>query len=480
MRLGAAAANGLDVYQTLVSRAQELARVGLALFGMARSLEQGQSKPAAEALDGILAQLLRVALDFLARTFGLDKLPKLLRLGLQALRRPVEKGVNWVLEKIIQLARKAWQAVKKGGAAAAQAGRQAVGAVKGFFGVRTEFDAGPEHHSLYFQKRNGSTVLIMESTPTEVNEFLVNLENHYPVGTSKRQEIQAVKDYLVTYQPTYQQLGSGTLSEAQRQLYYRLLLKKNVKLSGMLSKLLGKDEHATLDDMNKPKNLIHDENRYKLEGTTGIFANSLQTAGDELVFDHQPQAEVLRIAARLTVPSTASRPRQLLFDPAQGYTAMAERVSDEEVTKGYAILLSTPRHTQGRTFFGKGRSNALRFRKLTDAIIADPNTSDQQKRNAVGELLKAELKADAQVMIDLMQENLSKDEFDDFKLWGDIEGGWKLNKKSPAAPGVRDKFPSGKPADDPYRKEIKRRIARRIIQGEQELLAQPMDKLKSK
>ncbi len=58
------------------------------------------------------------------------------------------------------------------------------------------------------------------------------------------------------------------------------------------------------------------------------------------------------------------------------------------------------------------------------------------------ELLKAELKADAQVMIDLMQENLSKDEFDDFKLWGDIEGGWKLNKKSPVAPGVRDKLAS--------------------------------------
>jgi len=336
-----------------VARARELAQVGHTLFALAGSLAQGAVAPAAQALEAVLARLLPVALDFLARTFGLDKLPKLLRLGLQALRRPIDKGIDWVLGKIVRLAKNAGKAGKKGGAAAAQAGQQAVGTVKGFFGVRTEFAAGPEHHSLYFAQRNGSTVLIMESTPTEVNEFLVNLENHYPVGTSKRQEVQAIKDYLVTYQPTYQQLGSGTLSEAQRQLYYRLLLKKNVKLSGMLSKLLGKDEHATLDDMNKPKNLIHDENRYKLEGTTGIFANSLQTAGDELVFDHQPQAEVLRIAARLTVPSTASRPRQLLFDPAQGYTAMAERVSDEEVTKGYAILLSTPDIRRDAHFLGK-------------------------------------------------------------------------------------------------------------------------------
>jgi hypothetical protein len=161
-----------------VSRAQELARVGLALFGMARTLEQGQSKPAAEALDGILAQLLRVALDFLARTFGLDKLPKLLRVGLQALRRPVEKGVNGVLDKIIRLAQKAWQGVKKGRAAAAQAGKQAVGAVKGWLGIHETFPtADGATHELYFRAASGGTELVRASTtPKEIDRYLDEVE----------------------------------------------------------------------------------------------------------------------------------------------------------------------------------------------------------------------------------------------------------------------------------------------------------------
>jgi hypothetical protein len=165
--------------------------VGLALFGMARTLEQGQSKPAAEALDGILTQLLRGALDFLARTFGLDKLPKLLRVGLQALRRPVEKGVNWVLDKIIKLAQKAWQAVKKGGAALAQAGQQAVGAVKGWLGIHEEFrTVNGETHELYF--RNGE--LVRASTaPQEITKFLNGLLAKAQADGDTKQEGKIIK-----------------------------------------------------------------------------------------------------------------------------------------------------------------------------------------------------------------------------------------------------------------------------------------------
>ncbi|HET9505731.1 MAG TPA: hypothetical protein VFO93_19455 [Hymenobacter sp.] len=81
--------SGYDAYETLVARARELAQVGRTLFALAGRLAQGAVAPAAQALEAVLARLLPVALDFLARTFGLDKLPRLLRLGLEALRRPV-------------------------------------------------------------------------------------------------------------------------------------------------------------------------------------------------------------------------------------------------------------------------------------------------------------------------------------------------------------------------------------------------------
>ncbi len=58
--------------------ASSRAQVGRTLFALAGSLAQGAVAPAAQALEAVLARLLPVALDLLARTFGLDKLPKLL------------------------------------------------------------------------------------------------------------------------------------------------------------------------------------------------------------------------------------------------------------------------------------------------------------------------------------------------------------------------------------------------------------------
>jgi hypothetical protein len=189
--------------------------VGLALFGMARTLEQGQSKPAAEALDGLLTQLLRVALDFLARTFGLDKLPKLLRVGLQALRRPVEKGVNGVLDKIIKLARKAWQGVKKGGVAVARAGKQAVGTVKDWLGFRAEFTLPDgEKHTLFFRE-DGQ--LMLASDPMPYLRFLLQFEQQHTVapGQQVRQQsdVRQVAVSIQTLRAERQKLESQQQAE---------------------------------------------------------------------------------------------------------------------------------------------------------------------------------------------------------------------------------------------------------------------------
>jgi hypothetical protein len=453
-----------------VSRAQELARVGLALFGMARTLEQGQSKPAAEALDGILTQLLRVALDFWPALSGSDKLPQLLRVGLQALRRPVEKGVNGVLDNIIKLAQKAWQAVKKGGAAVAQAGQQAVGAVKGFFGVRTEFDAGPEHHSLYFAQRNGSTVLIMESTPTEIGEFLDHLELHYPKAAAKTAEIAVIRAHLGTYMPIYQQLADPGLSAARQQVHHRQLLRKNVMLAEMLKKILNEREYSATVN-GKSKSLASDENRYKLEGMTGKFASQLDVTGDDFTFDHQPQYKSLENASKLRVAPGSSR---RLFDPAAGFKALAERADGRNPS--YAINLSAIRHGAGRTYGLPKASIASAAKARMDAVVAR-NIDEQQKRDEVVEILKDELRTDVKAM----EAVVSPANLDKPLVWGDIDGGWqpKVPRGRPASAKLEKDF-QDKAVSEDERTALKKRIAARIRQGEQELLNQPMDVLKTK
>jgi hypothetical protein len=425
--------------------------------------------PAPTGGEQVLAGFVPLALGFVADFIGLGGLTTAVREQLAKVRKVVEAVIDRLLAKVLQL-------VGRLGAGGKQFAGQAVDAVKGFFGIRTKFEAGSERHSLYFAQRNGRSVLIIESTPTEINEFLDHLQQHYPKAAAKTAEIAAIRDHLDTYTPIYQQLAISGLPDARQQVYHRQLLRKNVELSERLKSLLGSADHPSVDDKGNPSNLIEDENRYKLEGTTGIYAHSLKTTKDYFTFDHQPQAFVLTIASDLQFPASHALAGQRLFD---GYPAMTDRAADDAL-KGYAILLSEVRHEHGRTYLGKGKTTGLIFRNLTKFIMADTNTSDDEKREKVVELLKDELRQDAQMMINLMQGALSNGTFTE-SFWSDIDGGWKPRRRgtSPVA-GVQKEFPSGDPADNDYRKAIKKRITHRIIQGEKELLAQPMDQLKRK
>jgi hypothetical protein len=375
-----------------------------------------------------------VALDFLARPFGLDKLPKLLRLGLQALRRPVEKGVNGVLDQIIKLAQKAWQGAKKGGAAVAQAGQQALGAVKGFFGVRTEFDAGPEHHSLYFQKRGAKTVLIIESTPTQIEEFL----NNYAVTHTKPEQVAkigAIRKHLTAYQPIYDKIDVvGADSDAAR-LHHTELLELNVTLSSMLKELISYSDTP----------IVTAGEHFKLEGLTGTFASMVQIKTDELAPDHQPQAALFQWAYSLAMPAAAGAASKPLFG-----AEMARRAVGEHADGAYTINIGAVRHKLGRTYLNEGKRRRKEFiAKVTPLLVA---TSDpQEQRNIVVDAMQEELRDDVQAMWLVVRQHPG--------AWADIDALTGLS--------VAEKD------------RLKRNILHRIEQGEREIANQPMNTLRN-
>ena len=207
--------SGYDAYETLVARARELAQVGRTLFALAGSLAQGAVAPAAQALEAVLARLLPVVLDFLARTFGLDQLPRLLRLGLEALRRPIDKGLDWVLGHLVQLAKNAGQGVKQGGAAAAQAGQQAIEAVENWLELRQPFKlANGEQHTLFFEKAGGYPELMMASDPQKKRNIIVDA-----LVEELRSDVQAMLMIVQQHPAAWADIdGLAGLSPAQKKI----------------------------------------------------------------------------------------------------------------------------------------------------------------------------------------------------------------------------------------------------------------------
>jgi hypothetical protein len=371
-----------------------------------------------------------------AIVLGIDSLAKLLNLGnlaekvrtiIKQLSAPVKRAMGFVVDKVLKPVAKF---VKKARTAVVGAGKKAVGAVLGFFGVRKRFstDTG-EKHSLYFEQRSGQTVLLIESTPQDIRKFLEFYVSEYKLDTAKKNIVSQILSFLETYDKDYAALKKVEADSNKAKSIHERLLGKNESLTGLLRTLLSGNRKIGIEIES-----------YLLEGLTGTYSSMPRPRNDILTPDHQPQAAILKWSADLKIG------RRKLFS---SNSEMAKRASGNHASGGYVINLHDNRHKEGRTFGNDGKDTLNGF---IDAVMKniEKETDDQKARNIIVEQMKKELKADVKRMRDV----LSKD------VWGDIDEITGLNKAE--------------------KQKLKNDIKAQIIKGLNQIENQPMNNLKEK
>jgi hypothetical protein len=349
-----------------------------------------------------------IAIDFLAKLVGLGNFADKLQRAIQSLKKPIQKVVDWLLtkarpvvRKIERALRKMVEAAKRKGKAAAAAGKKAVGAVLGFFGIRKYFSTNTgERHSLYFEKREGQTVLLIESTAQDIRKFVDFYASERKLDTNKTQLVSQILSHLESYKEEYAELKKvGETSEKAKPIHERLL-QKNVALGELLRTLLSGDRKVGL--------LIES---YLLEGLMGTYSSMPRPPKDILTPDHQPQAAILKWSADLKGPVSRSKVYSKGSD-------MANRASGSHASGGYAINLHEIRHTEGRTFGKKGEKTKNGFINFIKKKIAN-EADDQKIRNDLAARMKEELQEDVAAMRTVITVD---------KNWADIDEITDLNK----------------------------------------------------
>lgn len=136
-------------------------------------IAQGATKNAADFLEGALARGIPIVIGFLANQVGLN-LSERLKEALEIVREKVDKGLTWVIDKLVVIVEKI-----------VSFGKGVVEKIKGWLGIKKEFtsDAG-NAHKLYFNEKGDAGELIMESDPVPVKTFLSNRKKDIPKDTS--------------------------------------------------------------------------------------------------------------------------------------------------------------------------------------------------------------------------------------------------------------------------------------------------------
>jgi len=91
-------------------------------------------------------------LSFLASLLGLGDISKKIREIIEKIQAPINKAIDWVLEKVIKLA----QGIIK-------FGKDTVQKIKDWWNAKVEFTLENEHHELSFKGQGTSAVLMMAS-----------------------------------------------------------------------------------------------------------------------------------------------------------------------------------------------------------------------------------------------------------------------------------------------------------------------------
>jgi hypothetical protein len=206
-----------DIVMFFVENGKRILDLINAIIDSVALIVQGSLTGAAKLVENALAKLIPITLGFLAALLGLSGITEKVQKIIQAIQAPINKAIDWVLDKAIALAKKLGidKIVKKvkGGIQGAkdwakdkakkvkdkvtEKAKSVKERVMNWLGIKETYtnDSG-ESHTIQFIESGKKPQLIRASTPTPISTFLAakraEITNpNCPLSAAEKSQIQA-------------------------------------------------------------------------------------------------------------------------------------------------------------------------------------------------------------------------------------------------------------------------------------------------
>lgn len=157
--------------QTFIKYLRQMLEIVNSFVEGTLQIAQGATKKAADFLEGALASGIPIVIGFLANQVGLN-LSERLKDALELVREKVDKGLTWVIDKLVGLMEKL-----------VSFGKAAVASVLNWLGLKKEFTAQGESHKIFIKGSESSAQIWIASDEMPFTTLL----------TDKQKEINTIK-----------------------------------------------------------------------------------------------------------------------------------------------------------------------------------------------------------------------------------------------------------------------------------------------
>lgn len=353
---------------------------------------QGKLENASLRIETALQDILLVGIKFLAALVGIkfDAISAKITKLFNAVRAPIDRAINWLLDKakafaektgLIALAKKGKTAVEKGKEELVKKGKAAGSQILGLFGVKSTFKDEKGHtHSVAYEEKGSHIQLTVRSTPKSIEEFITFYETEYAQNlkdATKKEHFDKIKtDLLPKMEQKVKDIEAPQNKNVQQDKEKLLAIK--VEMAHSLGLL-----------MKGNTKVGRSFESYYLEGMVGKYSKIANSRGDELEGDHQPQSALLVWAKKYLKKST-----------------IENWIGSGHGGNAYAILLHKRRHKLGATHSTFTKPDETKIKAESEL---------SKKRKLVVEILKKALKNDAKEMLKVYQKSDK-----DSATWGDV------------------------------------------------------------
>jgi len=368
----------ISIYDTIMVFVEKISKIIQVVKGFIDSIVQiasGNITAAANKVESILANLLSLAISFLAGFLGLGKVTDKIKEVIGKVRATVDKAIDAVITWIVDKAKMFYAK-----------GKAAVGKVLGWAFATTKFtDNEGKDHKLYV---NDAGVLTIESTPQAASAFI---DFYIKDKTVDAKLVSEAKGLISKAEKLVAEINKSkkTVDDVPEPAKQQELLAINTQISALIGKMVAGDK-----EIGKLKE------KYLLEGQVGTYATIPKPVGDKLTPDHQPQASVILAAAEFFQESLGIEGGEL-----------ATRATSR-AAQGYAINLHFKRHVAGATYGSKGETKQGFKAKL---VASAGKLKVNPAKAKVVEMLRAALKKDVDQMKTVAAANINDEPWKQLK-----------------------------------------------------------------
>lgn len=190
-----------DLVMFLIERYQQIKDFILTVYDAVSAIAAGNFTKVVTSVENALAKLVPVLISLLASLAGLGGIAKQVKKVIETVTKPINKAIDWVVDKIVAFARKIIGKVKTGAKAVKKKAKETAAKLLKWWKAKVGFsdEAGNPHTLSYRGDGAAAALYVASSNPMKIRPFLEDRKKNPPPGASyKPTDVQPAIDYYVT------------------------------------------------------------------------------------------------------------------------------------------------------------------------------------------------------------------------------------------------------------------------------------------